>query len=157
MFHKETWFNFFFFQLSSFTYSSFPGQVHFPELGLVLFLSLLFSHFGDSTVMQHFGIRRAQGMLAQGFFPQPRWIKICHRQCPSRLLGASQQAQPSAALSQSGEMILIKNRINKQWARLLSQSLEPCILKSGAKFILGASAVSYIFPLVKCKSKTLEL
>lgn len=37
------------------------------------------------------------------------------------------------------EMILIKNRINKLWASLLSQSLEPCILESGAKSIPGAS------------------
>lgn len=42
------------------------------------------------------------------------------------------------------------------WARLLSESLEPCILKSGTKFILGANAAGYIFPLDKSKSKALE-
>lgn len=106
-----------------------------------LFLSLLFSHFLHCCAAC-WSSKRTRDVSPRPCFPQPRWIKICHQRCPSRLLGASQQELPGAALSPSWEMILIKNRINKLWARLLSQSLEPFILISEAKFIHDVTAAS---------------
>lgn len=102
MFHKETRFKFssptvqFYIQLLSW-----PST--FPWAGIGLVFVSIFPFWRLHCCAACWNSKRTGDVSPRFFFPQPRWIKICHRQCPSRLLGASQQAQPDAALSQSGK------------------------------------------------------
>lgn len=102
MFHTETRFKFFSPTVQfHIQFLSWPST--FPWAGIGLVFVSIFPFWRLHCCAACWNSKRTGDVSPRLFFTQPRWIKICHRQCPSRLLGASQQAQPDAALSQSGK------------------------------------------------------
>lgn len=149
-FYKETRFKFFSPTVQFYIqFLSWPST--FPWAGIGLIFVSIFPFWRVHCCAACWNSKRT------GLFPPAKMDKDLSPTVPFTPAGSQSAGTARCCFVTEWEMILIKNRINKLWASLLSQSLEPCILESGAKSIPGASAASYIFPLVKCKSKALEL